>query len=260
MNPAAPQHPNTTPPTPCGILLVDKDLDYTSMDVCAIVRSRLRRAGPHIPKRIKVGHAGTLDPLATGLLVVLVGKATRLCESFMATTKVYEATIDLAHTSATDDAEGQRTPAPLPDSLPTRGEIAAIIASQFTGTIMQRPPAFSAISVGGQRAYDLARRDKPLDLPPRPVRIDAFDLLDYTWPTATVRIICGKGTYIRSLARDLGAALGVGGMLTQLRRTRSGDLSVADALTLDALPQTISQQDLRPIPSADGQYESGLPR
>jgi len=247
--PTSSLRPSVSPslPTPAGILLVDKSTGYTSMDVCAIIRSRLRKAGPHIPKRIKVGHAGTLDPLATGLLVVLVGKATKLCDRFMADTKVYEATIDLAHFSTTDDAEGALTPVPPPAPLPTREDLARVIAAHFTGTIMQKPPSFSAISVGGQRSYELARAGKAVELAARPVRIDAFEVLEYDWPRALVRITCGKGTYIRSLARDLGSAINTGGMLTQLRRTRSGDFDITTARRLDQLPAIIIQADLRPL-------------
>ena len=236
-------------PTPAGLLLVDKQQGFTSMDVCAILRSRLRRAGPHVPKRIKVGHAGTLDPMATGLLIVLVGKATRLCNALMADTKVYEATIDLAHTSTTDDAEGELTAVAAPSPLPTREGIEKAIAAEFVGTIMQRPPNFSAINVGGKRAYDLARADKPVELAARPIRVDSFEVLEYAWPVLRVRVTSGKGTYIRSLARDLGRALNAGGMLTQLRRTRCGEFDIANAHTLDELPDPITQVDLLPMPA-----------
>jgi tRNA pseudouridine55 synthase len=245
--PPAPMPSAQSPVPPSGILLIDKQTGYTSMDVCAIVRSRLRRAGPQVPKRIKVGHAGTLDPMATGLLVVLVGKATKLCERYMADTKVYEATVDLSRLSTTDDAEGFLTEVPLPMVLPTRADLERLIAERFTGVIMQRPPSFSAISVGGQRSYNLARAGKAVELTARPVRVDAFEVLDYHWPFAQVRITCGKGTYIRSLARDLGAALGVGGMLTALRRTCSGEFEVAAAKRLEQLPDVLAQQDLRPL-------------
>lgn len=234
---------------PTGILLVDKATGYTSMDVCAIVRSRLRRAGPHVPKRLKVGHAGTLDPMATGLLVVLVGRATKLCDALMADAKVYETTIDLSRVSTTDDAEGQVTEAPLPGPPPDAAQVQRAIDASFTGIIMQTPPAYSAINVGGRRAYDLARAGHEVTLAARPVRIDAFDVLEYRWPILRARITCGKGTYIRSLARDLGRALGVGGMLTQLRRTRSGDYTIDQARTLEQLADPLTQADLLPLPA-----------
>lgn len=230
-------------PTPAGLLLIDKPPGWTSMDVCARVRARLRRGGA--PKRIKVGHAGTLDPMATGLLVVLVGKATRRCEQFMASRKEYEATIDLSRRSTTDDAEGDVTEAALA-SPPTIEALRSAVAG-FVGVIQQRPPAFSAVHVGGRRAYAMAREGRVVELPARPVEVFAFDLLAYEWPLARVRVECGKGTYIRSLARDLGAALAAGGMLTALRRTRSGEFRVDAARPLASLPEVMGQADLIPI-------------
>jgi tRNA pseudouridine55 synthase len=235
------------PPTPAGLLLIDKQQGFTSMDVCAIVRARLRRAGA--PKRIKVGHAGTLDPMATGLLVILIGKATRLCDQFMASRKQYEATIDLSRHSTTDDAEGDVTPANI-THVPSDEEVRAAAAA-FVGVIQQRPPQFSAMSVGGKRAYDLAREGKHVELAARPVRIDEFVIRSFTWPLLEVTITCGKGTYIRSIARDLGAALKTGGLLTALRRTKSGEFDVQQAATLDRLPELLRQEDLRPLPSSD---------
>jgi tRNA pseudouridine55 synthase len=231
-------------PSPTGLLLIDKQPGFTSMDVCAIIRTRLRRAGA--PKRIKVGHAGTLDPMATGLLVVLIGKATRLCNQFMADQKQYEATIDLSRHSTTDDAEGQLTPANV-ERPPTLEDVRGATAA-FVGVIQQRPPNFSAMSIGGKRAYDLAREGKPVELQPRPVRIDDFTIRSYAWPLIEVSITCGKGTYIRSLARDLGASLKTGGMLTALRRIRSGQFKAAEAKTLDQLPDRLAQADLLPVP------------
>ncbi len=238
--PAGPAH---GPITPAGILVIDKDRGYTSMDVCAIVRGRLRRAGA--PKRIKVGHAGTLDPMATGVLVVLVGRATRLSDSLMAGEKEYEAEIDLSATSTTDDAEGVVTPV---DAGPVAREDVQRAAGALVGTILQRPPRVSAVHVGGRRAYDLARRGAAFELAPRPVVVHAFDVLDYTWPRARVRVACGKGTYVRSLARDLGVALGAGGMLTALRRTRVGAYTIAMARRLDDLPDRLTGEDLAPTP------------
>jgi tRNA pseudouridine55 synthase len=231
-------------PTPSGLLLIDKEKSFTSMDVCAIVRGKLRRAGA--PKRIKVGHAGTLDPMATGLLVVLVGKATRLCNQFMADQKVYEATVDLSHRSTTDDAEGQLTPVPIA-SPPTLEQVRQAAAA-FVGTIQQRPPDFSAMSIGGKRAYDLAREGKPVRLAARPVRIDEITIRSYGWPLLEITVSCGKGTYIRSLARDVGTALNAGGMLTALRRTRSGAFAIDHARTVSSLPDPLGQSDLLPIP------------
>lgn len=231
------------PPTPAGVLLIDKDVGPTSMQVCAAVRSRFRRGGA--PKRIKVGHAGTLDPLATGLLIVLVGKATRLCDRFMADEKEYETTIDLAHFSDTDDAEGERTPVPC-EEPPNLMDIQSA-AARLTGSIQQTPPAYSAIHVDGQRAYRLARAGHAPVLPPRLVRVLDFEIAEYRFPLVSARIVCGKGTYIRSLARDMGRLLGTGGMLTQLRRTRIGDFVVTSANRVHLLPDPLLQEHLRRV-------------
>ncbi len=241
-------------PTPTGLLLIDKPLRLTSMTVCAAVRRRLVAGGA--PKRIKVGHGGTLDPLATGLLVVLIGKATKLCDQVMAGEKRYLADVDLSITSPTDDLEGPLTHIQVP-APPARDDVARAAAS-FIGEIQQRPPAYSAMKIGGERAYKLARRavkddaDAP-DLPelsPRPVAIHAIDILEYDFPRLRLDIRCGKGTYMRSLARDLGAALGAGGCLTSLRRTQVGRFSIDDAVPLDSLPPALTQQDLLPAQPA----------
>ncbi|MBA4119941.1 MAG: tRNA pseudouridine(55) synthase TruB [Isosphaera sp.] len=228
--------------TPAGILLIDKSLGDTSMHACRVVRARLRRGGA--PKRVRVGHAGTLDPLATGLLVVMIGPYTRMCAALMDQPKDYTATIDLSATSETDDAEGPLQP--IAGAVPPTTEGLAGALAALTGVIMQRPPAYSALKLGGRRAYDLARRGSPIphDMPARPVRVDSITLLRYAWPTAEIAVTCGKGTYIRSLARDIGRGLGVGGYLAALRRTRVGDLRVADARTLGQLPDPLAQSDL----------------
>lgn len=233
------------PPDPiAGILLVDKPTGPTSMAVCARTRGAL--VGGGAPKKVKVGHGGTLDPLASGLLVVLVGPATRLCDEIMAGAKRYTAEIDLLHTSPTDDLESEPVPARI-DHTPTRADIDAVLP-RFTGTVMQAPPAHSAMKVGGRRAYELARAGKLDRLEPRPVEIHAIAVESYDWPRLTLDIRCGKGTYIRSLARDLGAALGAGGMLAALRRTETGRFRVDDATPLEQLPRTLTQEHLDLIP------------
>ncbi len=229
-----------TPVSPSGLLIIDKPEGPTSMGVCRKVRGSLVAGGA--PKRVKVGHAGTLDPLATGVLVVLIGKATRLCDRLMAGEKEYLAEVDLSQFSTTDDREGQRTIIPVP-TPPTSGLLRAA-CDQFVGTIQQRPPAYSAIKVDGRRAYHLARKGDAPDLPPRPVTIHAIDITAYEWPIATLRVRCAKGTYIRSLARDLGLALGTGGMLHALRRTRVGPFDLSRAIPLAALPQPLLQAHL----------------
>lgn len=222
-------------PTITGILVIDKPTGRTSMDVCRAVRRRLIAGGA--PKRIKVGHGGTLDPLATGVLVVLIGRATRLCDRIMAGEKRYTAEVDLSRTSTTDDEEGEATTIDVPHP-PSRADIENSLRG-FVGRIMQRPPAYSAMKVGGRRAYKLARAGGQVRLEPRPVEIHEIAVVDYQWPRLVLDIRCGKGTYIRSLARDLGEALGTGGMLGALRRTRVGPHRVEDATSLDDLPDAL---------------------
>lgn len=224
-----------------GVLVIDKPLGLSSMHVCSIVRGKLKAGGA--PKRIKVGHGGTLDPLASGVLVVLVGKATKRSDQVMAGEKVYETTIDLSRISNTDDLEGEMTSVEI-EQEPTLEAVRAACA-EWTGDVMQTPPVYSAIKVGGQRAYAMARRGEEFKLEARPIRIDSIDILDYTWPLLTLSITCGKGTYIRSLGRDIGALMGVGGVLTALRRTRVGRFDIADAVTLSSLPDPMDPGSLR---------------
>lgn len=228
--------PENEPPLH-AVLLIDKPLGYTSMAICSKVRGMLRASGA--PKRVKVGHGGTLDPLATGLLVVLVGRATRYCQQVMDSTKAYRACIDLSCISPTQDLESE--PVMMPDLTPPSVEEIHLALSQFIGIIQQTPPEHSAMRIGGQRAYTLARAGKPVPVEPRSIRIDAIDLNDFAWPMLDITITCGKGTYIRSLARDIGATLGVGGMLRSLRRTRSGRFDVADAMSLGNIPRPLDR-------------------
>ncbi|GIW74204.1 MAG: hypothetical protein KatS3mg103_0726 [Phycisphaerales bacterium] len=229
-----------------GVLVIDKPAGPSSMAVCARVRAALRRGGS--PKRVKVGHAGTLDPLATGVLVVLCGGATRHCQALMATPKRYLAQVDLSAFTTTDDREGQRTEVHV-QHPPTADRLRSALRT-LTGTIMQRPPAFSAMKVAGRRAYDLARKGQPVDLPPRPVHVEAIELVGYRWPIAELDIRCGKGVYVRSLARDLGLALGTGGCLASLRRTAVGPFTIERALPLESLPDALTQADLIPVAQA----------
>jgi tRNA pseudouridine55 synthase len=234
--------PQPHPINPSGILVIDKPVGPTSMQVCSKVRWLFKQAGA--PKRLKVGHGGTLDPLASGVLVVLVGSATRLCEQIMIGQKEYEATIDLSATSATDDAEGPLTPI-SGFTPPTRAAIDAALPA-FVGDIKQAPPAFSAVHIGGTRAYDLARRGTldPALLGPRSVTIDAIRVHDYTPPRLALHVTCGKGVYIRSLARDLGRSLGVGGYLTALRRTRIGRFTLDQSWSLQNTDRPEATSDL----------------
>lgn len=230
-----------------GVLLVDKPAGPTSMAVCVRVRGALKAGGA--PRRIKVGHGGTLDPLATGLMVVLVGPATKLCETIMAGEKRYTAEIDLSSTSSTDDLESEPVAAEV-DHETTRTEVETTLP-EFTGRVMQAPPAHSAMKVGGKRAYELARAGKLDRLEPRPVLIHELKIVSYAWPRLVLDIRCGKGTYIRSLARDLGRSLGVGGMLTGLRRTAVGRFDVADAMEMGSLPRILTRADLDVPPEVE---------
>jgi tRNA pseudouridine55 synthase len=209
-----------------GLLVIDKPSGMTSRDAVNHVQR-------WFPRKTKIGHTGTLDPLATGVLVICIGAATRLADYVQAMPKTYVSRFRLGATSTTDDADGTITE--TPDATPlTREQIDAALAS-FIGTIEQTPPAYSALKVGGQRAHDLARKGEGFELRARPVRIDTIRVLAYEWPFLDVEIDCGKGTYIRSIARDLGERLGSGGHLAAQRRTEASGLRIDDSLTPDAM-------------------------
>jgi tRNA pseudouridine55 synthase len=180
----------------------------------------------------KAGHAGTLDPLATGILPIALGEATKTVPFLMDAAKSYYFEITWGETRTTQDAEGDIIA--QSDVRPTRADITAALP-EFRGEIEQVPPKFSAIKIDGQRAYDLARAGEAVEIKSRPVRVDRFDLIDMTADTATFEVDCGKGTYIRSLARDLAAVLGACGYVSVLRRTRVGPFALAQSITLDAL-------------------------
>ncbi|CAN5527190.1 hypothetical protein BH23BAC4_BH23BAC4_08160 [soil metagenome] len=208
------------------VVLMDKPEGITSFGVVRDVRRALGVK--------KVGHAGTLDPMATGLLIVLVGRtATREQDRFMGQEKEYLATIRLGETTPSFDAETEvvdrRDASGVSDT-----QVAAAI-TRFTGEILQTPPAYSAIKVGGERLYKKARRGEDVAVEPRQVRVDTFEVVGRENADVRVRIVCSKGTYVRSLARDLGEVLGVGGHLVALRRTRIGGFEVSDALTPELL-------------------------
>ena len=207
-----------------GLLVLDKPSVLTSRDA-------LDRAARWFPRKTKIGHAGTLDPLATGVLVLAIGQATRLIECVQAMPKVYRTRIRLGATSDTDDADG--TVIPFPNATLVEEEAVRAALSSFVGEIEQVPPAYSAARVEGRRAHLLARKGHEVNLAPRKVRIDRIDIREYRWPELELDVRCGKGTYIRSIARDLGSALGVGGYVTVLRRLRIGPFTVDDAVTLD---------------------------
>jgi tRNA pseudouridine55 synthase len=206
--------------TPCGVLNLDKPAGITSRQAVDIVKRLARPA--------RSGHAGTLDPLATGVLIACVGSATRMIEYVQRMPKAYRATFSLGCTSPTEDTEGEITELSDPPR-PTRDEIATV-AARFVGRIDQRPPAFSALRLSGRRAYDLARRGKAVELAARPVDIYHIEVVAYAYPELVLDVECGSGTYIRSLGRDLAQALGTGAVMSALRRTAIGDFRVADTV------------------------------
>ena len=216
---------------PLGVLNLDKPPVMSS----ARAVGRVKRL---LPRRCKVGHAGTLDPFATGVLLILVGKATRWSQALMSEPKQYLATVQFGATTATDDPTWPATPfTPLsggPIIPPAMQDVNAAV-EQFVGSILQLPPSFSALRVAGRRAYELARRGKDVPLQPRTVNVHAIEILSYEWPLLRLKIDCGRGTYIRSIARDLGTVLDVGGHLAELQRTRVGPFHIEAATSLDSL-------------------------
>lgn len=217
-----------------GILNIDKPLGWSSAKVCNAVR---RLSGG-----AKVGHAGTLDPLATGVLVVCLGKATKRIPGFMDAGKRYRAEVDLSAFSSTDDAEGEKEPVEVA-APPSEAAIRRVLSEHFNGEIEQYPPRYSAVKIDGQRAYKMARAGEEFQTRSKLVRIDSVEVLAYSWPRLVLDIECGKGTYIRSIARDLGAHLGTGGMLSGLVRTRVGEFRIEDARAVDDLPRAASDWD-----------------
>lgn len=206
-----------------GMLLVDKPAGITSFGVVARVRRKLTE---QLGKRAKVGHTGTLDPFATGLMIIVTGKECRNAGNYSKLDKEYEATIKLGFNSSTGDPEGELTP--ISDTQPNKDAVEAAL-KQFTGEITQRPPMFSAIKINGRRAYDLARKGEVVEMPERQVTIFSLELLDYTYPEIKIRVHVSSGTYIRTLAEDIGKVLGTGAYCSELRRTKVAQWSVADA-------------------------------
>ena len=222
------------------VLYFNKPLGWTSFKVVGHVRYHIcRRMGV---KKLKVGHAGTLDPLATGVMIVCTGKATKRIEEFQYHTKEYIADIRLGATTPSFDLEHE-IDATYPTEHITR-ELVEETLQRFKGEIQQVPPAFSACMVNGKRAYDLARKGKEVDLKPKLLVIDEIELLDCRLPDIRVRVVCSKGTYIRALARDIGAALNSGAHLTALQRTRVGDVRLEDCLDPLAFRDWIDRQEV----------------
>lgn len=226
---------NKTPqPALCGVLVVDKPLGPSSMAVVSRVR---RKAGG-----ARTGHAGTLDPLACGVLVLAVGRATKILGRLMATDKRYRTQIDLGAFTTTDDLEGERIEVDV-KAPPSEDDVKSVL-HRFVGEQTQRPPVFSAVKIGGRRAYQLARRGTVVEMPTRSVTLHAVELVRYAWPLLEVDVHCGKGVYIRSLARDIGEALGTGGHCRSLRRTAVGPFIEQMAVGLDAVPDPLTDKDL----------------
>lgn len=224
------------------ILFFDKPLRWTSFDVVSKIRWQLsRRLGV---KRLKVGHAGTLDPLATGVMVVCTGRATKRIDELQAEVKEYVATLQLGATTPCFDLEK-----PVDRTYPTEHiteELVREALARFLGRIEQVPPAYSACKVDGKRAYDLARKGEEVELKPKVLVIDEIELQDFNSATmqATIRVVCSKGTYIRALARDIGLALGSGAHLVSLRRTRVGNVRVEDCMQVEDFSAWLDRQEI----------------
>ena len=227
-----------------GIVIVDKPQDWTSQDVTA----RLRR----VFNTRRIGHGGTLDPMATGVLPVFVGRATRGVEFFEHAEKTYEATLRLGIATDTEDITGtilEEKPVSL-----TEADFLAILP-QFRGKILQVPPMYSALKVNGQKLCDLARKGKEVERKPRPITIFLLECLEFTGNTARLRVRCSKGTYIRTLCKDIGEALGCGGCMEALRRVSAGEYTIDEAVPLQTLLETENpEQYLRPVDSMFRNY------
>ena len=228
-----------------GILLVDKPKGWTSFDVVNYVRKIVAQSLGKKPKQLKVGHAGTLDPLATGLLVLLIGKEyTRRAPELTKLDKTYEATIRFGETSTTGDDEGEKTQ--VSDKKPSRLGIKSAF-TKLTGEIMQTPPIYSAMKVDGQRAYKLAREGKGVKLKPRPVKIYRLELTKYSYPDAQFITHVSSGTYIRSLVEDIGQELKTGAYMTDLRRTQVGQFDIKDTQAVENLSAEIIYNNIQTL-------------
>lgn len=222
-----------------GILLVDKPAGWTSHDVVAKIRKTLSQK---LAKRIKVGHAGTLDPMATGLLIILVGGYTKRAGQFLKLDKTYECELTLGQISSTGDTDGKINH--ISDEIPKQSTIKKVLA-EFIGIQKQTPPAYSAIKIKGQAAYKLARAGRELKMEPRVVTVYHLKITGYDYPKLRFTAEVSSGTYIRSLAADIGARLGTGAYLSALRRTRIAKFRLEDALTLDKINTASINQHLQ---------------
>ena len=227
-----------------GIVIVDKPQDWTSQDVTA----RLRR----VFNTRRIGHGGTLDPMATGVLPVFVGRATRGVEFFEHAEKTYEATIRLGLTTDTEDTSGEVLT--QQEVSLTEDEFLAVLP-RFRGEIMQVPPMYSALKINGQKLVDLARKGKTVERQPRPITIHELECVDFSGETARLRVRCSKGTYIRTLCKDIGEALGCGGCMAALRRVQAGEYTAAESVPLQQLLDSENpEQYLRPVDSMFRNY------
>lgn len=225
-----------------GLLLVDKPKGWTSFDVVNYVRKLVAQVEGKKPKNCKVGHTGTLDPMATGLLVLVVGKEyTRRAGEFSKLDKTYEVTMRLGQTSTTADEEGEKTA--VSSKVPTERAVHEAL-ERFQGQIMQTPPAFSAMKINGQRAYKLAREGKAVELEARPVTIRKNELISYEYPDVRFISEVSSGTYIRSLVEDLGSELDTGAYMADLRRLVVGQFNIYDAISIDGLSEVAIRQRL----------------
>jgi tRNA pseudouridine55 synthase len=225
------------------VIYLNKPLKWTSFDLVNRFRHRLTRK-LHL-KKIKVGHAGTLDPLATGVMILCTGRATGRIEEFQYQTKEYVATLKLGATTPSFDLE-EEIDAVYPVEHITRLQVEEALKS-FTGTIQQVPPLFSAVKVNGKRAYKLARKGKEVELKPKTLVIDELELLEYNLPFITIRVVCSKGTYIRALARDIGQSLQSGAHLTALERTRIGGVTLDMCLPVEEIEAFLDKETIQTI-------------
>lgn len=218
--------PRAKLPDLSGILIIDKPPGMTSHDVVARVR---RQVGMK-----RVGHGGTLDPFATGVLVVAVGRATRVLQYVQSSHKSYLADVTLGVETDSGDVDGHVTSRLMSEVWPTREDVVEALHG-FVGVIQQTPPVYSAIKIGGRKLYEMARAGEPVEIPTRTVTVHSIDLLDYNPPDVRILVHCGTGTYVRSIARDLGASLGTGGYCRQLRRLKNGPFCIEESWTLEEL-------------------------
>ena len=212
-----------------GIILIDKPAQMTSFGVVARIRRVLSKQHG---KKVKVGHTGTLDPFATGLMIIVFGKECKNASNYSKLDKIYEATIRLGQSSTTGDTEGEISD--ISDKIPSRTEVDTAI-EKFKSEITQYPPIYSAIKINGKRAYQLARDGKTVEMPARQINIYSLDVINYSYPNLKIRVHVSSGTYIRTLAEDIGGELGVGGYCTELRRISIADWDISQAKTLTSM-------------------------